>query len=150
MGLMYMQNNDEKREAYRLYRQNKGLERELFRRAVPLLGIYMLTILLRAVILKYGIVMYYVLAIGIATVCFCVHLYRKYNTTFITVAKFRMPLWIIKFTSFILFNAVLCLYEFIVKRNENYIDFIECLILGIIAVVYAGCDFLLRKNNVNK
>lgn len=33
MGLMYMQNNDEKREAYRLYRQNRELGREGFRRA---------------------------------------------------------------------------------------------------------------------
>lgn len=110
----------------------------------------MLTILLRDVILKYGIVMYYVLAIGIATVCLCVHLYRKYNTTFITVAKFRMLLWIVKFASFILFDVVLCLYEFLVKRNGNYIDFIECLILGIIAVMYAGCDILIRENNANK
>lgn len=150
MGLMYMQNNDEKREAYRLYMQNMELSREGFRRAGPLLGIYLLTILLRDMILKYGIVMYYVLAIGIATVCLCVHLYRKYNTTFITVTKCRMPLWIIKFVSFILFDVVLYLYEFLVKRNADYIDFMECLILGLLVVVYACCDLLLWKNNDNR
>lgn len=144
---MYMQNNDEKREAYRLYMQNRELSREGVRRAGSLLGIYLLTILFRDIILRYEIVMYYVLAIGIATICLCVHLYREYNTSFITVAKCRMPLWIIKFTSFILFDVVLCLYEFLVKRNENYIDLIECLILGLLVVVYAGCDLLLKNNN---
>lgn len=133
MDLMYMQNETNRR---------------LILPAVSIyLAIYVFTVFFKGIIQRNNAVGYYITAVFIVTMCHLIISYKRNADTLRKDAKRNIPSWLLGFMFLILFDVVLFFYEFKVKQNYDYIDFVECLLLGILLTGYLGVNLWIKQHN---